>query len=246
MLTEERKNQILKLVEQNGGASVQELMALLNASESTIRRDLNELDRKGLLLKVHGGAMSISKNITADSSVSERMDLNRDKKIQIARYAASLITEKDVIFLDAGTTTGLMLDYLTVKNTIFVTDAIDHAKKLCTLGYQVYMPGGLVKIRTEALTGNTTCEYLKKFHFTKAFLGTNGVTIKEGFTTPDIQEAAVKETAARHTQECYILCDSSKFDKISTVTFAEFTAVHVITDSDAPKVYQKCENLIIL
>ena len=68
MLTEERKSQILKLVEQNGGVSVQELMALLNASESTIRRDLNDLDKKELLVKVHGGAVSISKSITADAT----------------------------------------------------------------------------------------------------------------------------------------------------------------------------------
>lgn len=246
MLTEERKNQILKRVEQNGGVSVQELMMLLDASESTIRRDLNELDKKGLLVKVHGGAMSASKNITADSSVSERVDLNRDKKIQIARYAASLITEEDVVFLDAGTTTGFVVDYLTVKNTIFVTNAIDHARKLCLLGYQVYMPGGLVKTRTEALTGNETCEYLKKFHFTKGFFGTNGVTLKEGFTTPDIQEAAVKEVAVRHTQNRYILCDSSKFDKISTVTFAEFADVNVITDQELPREYGEYDNIVMV
>ena len=102
MLTEERKKQILKLVDQNGGVSVQELMTLLNASESTIRRDLNDLNKKELLIKVHGGAVSASGNITADSSVSERADLNRDKKKQIAMYAASLITDEDLVYLDAG------------------------------------------------------------------------------------------------------------------------------------------------
>lgn len=246
MLTEERRNQILKMVEQNGGVSVQELMALLNASESTIRRDLNDLDKKELLVKVHGGAVSASKTITADITVSEREDLNRDKKKQIARYAASLITDEDVVYLDAGTTTSLVVDYLSCKNTVFVTDAIAHARKLCNLGYQVYMPGGMVKIRTEALTGTHTCEYLSKFHFTKGFFGTNGVTVKEGFTTPDIQEAAVKEMAICHTRDRYVLSDSSKFDKISSVTFAEFSYASIITDGELPDLYRKHDNVIVV
>lgn len=246
MLTEERKSQILKLVEQNGGVSVQELMTLLNASESTIRRDLNDLDKKELLIKVHGGAVSISQSITADISVSAREDLNREKKKKLAQYAASLIEDDDLIYLDAGTTTGLIIDYLSCKNTVFVTNAIMHARKLCSLGYQVYMPGGMLKARTEALTGTQTCEYLARFHFTKGFFGTNGVTVKEGFTTPDIQEGTVKETAMKHTGTGFVICDSSKFDRISSITFADFSQASVITDESVPAVYRKYDNLIIV
>lgn len=246
MLTEERKNQILKLVEQNGGVSVQELMVLLNASESTIRRDLNDLNKKELLVKVHGGAVSTSRNITVDPSVSERQDLNLDKKKQIAQYAASLITDDDLVYLDAGTTTGFIVDYLSCKNTVFVTNAIVHARKLCSLGYQVYMPGGMVKVRTEALTGTQTCEYLARFHFTKGFFGTNGVTVKEGFTTPDIQEGTVKEVAIKHTRERFIVCDSTKFDKISSVTFADFSYASVITDQELPMAYRTYDNITVI
>ena len=246
MLTEERKSQILKLVEQNGGVSVQELMVLLNASESTIRRDLNDLDKRELLIKVHGGAVSVSKNITADSSVSSRTDLNREKKKRIGRYAASLIEDGDLIYLDAGTTTGFIIDYLSCKNTVFVTNAIMHARKLCSLGYQVYMPGGMLKEQTEALTGTQTCEYLARFHFTKGFFGTNGITVKEGFTTPDIREGTVKETAVKHTGQCFVVCDSSKFDRVSSVTFADFSRASIITDETVPAVYRKYDNLIIV
>lgn len=246
MLTEERKNQILKLVERNGGVSVQELMSLLNASESTIRRDLNDLDKRELLIKVHGGAVSISKNITADLLVSDREDLNRDKKRQIAQYAASLITDEDLVYLDAGTTTGLIVDYLSCKHAVFVTNAIVHARKLSSMGYQVYMPGGMLKAKTEALTGTQTCDYLSRFHFTKGFFGTNGVTVKEGFTTPDIQEGTVKETAIRHAGKRYVVCDSSKFDKISSVTFAEFSYASIITDENLPRAYRKYEQIIVV
>lgn len=248
MLTEERKNQILKIVEEEGGASVQDLMASLEASESTIRRDITELDKRGLLVKVHGGAMSSGRNmtVTKDSSVSEREDLNCDKKMEIAQYAASLICEDDVVYLDAGTTTGFMVDYLVCKNTVFVTNAIAHARRLCNRGFQVYMPGGVVKIRTEALTGARTCEYLSRFHFTKGFFGTNGITLKQGFTTPDLQEATVKETALKQCRNAYILSDSTKFDRISSVTFADFPQAQIITDKNLPAAYQKLDSIIVI
>ena len=153
MLIDERKNAILKLVNENGKATVQELMELFDASESTIRRDLTELDKKQLLVKVHGGALASSKEITKDISVSEREILNRDSKITIAQYAASLITDKDVVYLDAGTSTGYIIEYISASKAVFVTNAIAHARKLCNRGFEVYLPGGMVKMHTEALIG---------------------------------------------------------------------------------------------
>ena len=137
MLIDERKNAILKLVNENGKATVQELMELFDASESTIRRDLTELDKKQLLVKVHGGALASSKEITKDISVSEREILNRDSKITIAQYAASLITDKDVVYLDAGTSTGYIIEYISASKAVFVTNAIAHARKLCNRGFEV-------------------------------------------------------------------------------------------------------------
>ncbi|MDD7388337.1 MAG: DeoR/GlpR family DNA-binding transcription regulator [Lachnospiraceae bacterium] len=226
--------------------SVQELMTLLDASESTIRRDLNDLDKKKLLVKVHGGAVAVSKSITADSYVSSRADLNREKKKKIAQYAAALIGDDDLVYLDAGTTTGFIADYLSCKGTVFVTNAIMHARKLSGMGYRVYMPGGMLKERTEALTGTQTCEYLSRFHFTKGFFGTNGVTVKDGFTTPDIQEGTVKETAIRQTEQRFVLCDGSKFDRVSSVTFAGFSEASVITDETVPEAYRRYDRLIIV
>lgn len=245
MLTEERKKNILSLVNESGSISIQKLMVALQASESTVRRDLTELDRKGLLIKVHGGAMASSQAITEEYFVAEREVLNREKKILIARYAASLITEEDVVFLDAGTTTGFMIDYLTCTNVVFITNAIAHARKLCNKGFQVYMPGGVVKTRTEALIGAQTCQYLMKCHFTKGFFGSNGVTAVDGLTTPDMQEATVKEMAIQHTRARYALCDSSKFGRISSVTFADFSAVTLLTDADVPEGYRAYENVVL-
>lgn len=246
MLNEERKQQILSLVNDAGSVSVQQLMTLLKASESTVRRDLTELDRKGLLMKVHGGAMASGNVITEEYFVAEREVLNREKKMRIARYAASLIAEEDVIFLDAGTTTGFLIDYLTCKNVLFITNAIAHARRLCGKGFQVYMPGGIVKVRTEALIGAQTCQYLTKCHFTKGFFGSNGITVPDGFTTPDMQEAAVKELAVQHTRMRYALCDSSKFGQTSSVSFADFSAITILTDSGVPESYRAYDNVLVV
>lgn len=245
MLTEERRNLIVQKVEEKGSVSVQELMVLLGASESTIRRDLNELNRKRILLKVHGGAVAVSGTVTSDVMVAEREVMHREKKMEIARYAASLITDGDVVFLDAGTTTGFIPDFLTCTDVTFITNAISHARKLCSLGYQVYMPGGMLKIKTEALIGGQTCQFLGNFHFTRGFFGTNGVTVEEGFTTPDIQEAAVKGLALKQSRDRYIVTDSSKFDMISTVSFAGFTDAVIITDSGLKEKYRSKENVLI-
>lgn len=246
MLTEERKQQIIRYVETNGGASVPDLMTLLGASESTIRRDLTELDRKGLVEKVHGGALSVSRQVTTDIAVSEREVMHHDQKMQLGQYAASLITDEDMVYLDAGTTTGQIIDYLTTKNTVFFTNAISHARRLSALGYQVYLPGGIVKSRTEALTGTDTCSYLSRLHFTKGFFGTNGVTLQHGCTTPDLSEARVKETAINHSLEKYLLCDSSKFGSISSVTFADFDVPVILTDAGLSAEYQKYQHIRII
>ena len=130
MLTEERFAKILSILERMGSVTVQQLMTELDASESTVRRDLNTLDANGQLVKVHGGA--ILKNTvysTIDDEVVHRKEQNREAKDKIARYAAGLITAEDFVYIDAGTTTERMIDYIANRQAVFVTNAIGHAKK---------------------------------------------------------------------------------------------------------------------
>lgn len=250
MLTEERRALILKLVEEKKSVYVQELMTLYDASESTIRRDLTELDNKGLLTKVHGGAIALESSITTlDVSVIERANLNKDSKEKIAKYAAELIESDDIVFIDAGTTTGILIDYLpnaVNSNTTFVTNGLIHGRRLAALGYTVYMPSGQVKDKTEALIGADTCEYLEKMNFTKCFIGSNGVTISQGLTTPGKHEASVKQMAIMHSKDKYVLADHSKFDTISAFSFAEFKNVKIISDNEIPKSYKKYDNVIVV
>jgi len=154
MLTEERFAKILSILERMGSVTVQQLMTELDASESTVRRDLNTLDANGQLVKVHGGA--ILKNTvysTIDDEVVHRKEQNREAKDKIARYAAGLITAEDFVYIDAGTTTERMIDYIANRQAVFVTNAIGHAKKLAEHGCKVYILGGEFKAVTEAIVG---------------------------------------------------------------------------------------------
>ena len=245
MLTEERFAKILSILESMGSVTVQQLMAELNASESTIRRDLNTLDASGKLTKVHGGAiLKAVAYSTKDDNVINRKEKNREAKNVIAKYAAGLITAGDFVYLDAGTTTELMIEYITSRQAMFVTNAISHAKRLAERGFTVYLLGGEFKAITEAIVGEEAVETLRKYNFTKGFWGTNGVSIQKGYSTPELKEAAVKKRSMENCKECYILADESKFNQISSVTFAPFENATVITTGLNQPAFEKCKNVI--
>lgn len=244
MLTEERFARILSILESMGSVTVQQLMTELDASESTIRRDLTALDAGGQLTKVHGGA--ILKNTvysTRDDGVLSRKEKNKDAKEKIAKYAAGLITAGDFVYIDAGTTTERMIDYIANKQAVFVTNAITHAKRLADHGCTVYILGGEFKAVTEAIVGEEAVVTLDKYNFTKGFWGTNGVSLQKGFSTPELKEALVKKKAMENCKECYVLADESKFNQISSVTFAAFESATVITTGLKQTAFEKCENV---
>ena len=228
MLSEERYKLILDKLDKESVVYLNDLVKYLDTSESTIRRDLNALHKAGLLKKVHGGATSLKdiKINTSDDKVEYRQNLNMDEKIKISEYAASLIEDNDLIYMDAGTTTELIIDFIKNTKAVFVTNGIVHAKKLIQKGYIL---GGELKLITEAIVGVEAINSLRKYNFTKGFFGVNGVSIKNGFTTPDIREAMVKEEAINRTKDSFVLCDTSKFDEISSITFASIDKARIIT-----------------
>ncbi|MDO4501066.1 MAG: DeoR/GlpR family DNA-binding transcription regulator [Erysipelotrichaceae bacterium] len=247
MLNEERKRIILNITNERKSVSVSDLMELLDASESTIRRDLADMDKNGLLKRVHGGAISLENSIqTEDKSVSERSVLNTKVKDEIGKYAASLIKDSDVVYLDAGTTTACIIPYLKNSKATFITNCVSHAKQLSLDGHQVYLPGGMLKAKTEAIIGGVAYQYIEKMNFTIGFFGTNGVSFYEGYSTPDPQEAQIKEVAFNHSNEKYVLCDPSKFNKVCTATFAKIDKGFLITNSEAPDEYKVLPNSIII
>ena len=247
MLTEQRFEEILKLLSEKGTITVQELKEKLHASESTIRRDLTVLHDNGKLTKVFGGAVAIHSHMhTKDIQVSARENVNREEKIRIARFAASLIAAEDFVYLDAGTTTGFMIDYIEEKQAVYVTNGVSHAKKLAAMGFRVILIGGELKASTEAVIGSTAVAMLQKYHFTIGFWGANGISRKSGFTTPDNDEAMVKQVSMEHTDKKYMLCDHDKFNQVSTVSFAAFGDAVIVTDKVEGSEFKEMKSIIVV
>lgn len=245
MLTEERFAKIISALESTGSVTVQQLMTELDASESTIRRDLTALDADGKLTKVHGGAiLRKTAYSTRDDKVMHRKQQNKKAKLAIAQYAAGLIGPEDFVYIDAGTTTECMIDFITNKQGTFVTNAITHAKKLADRGFTVYILGGEFKAVTEAIVGEEAVVTLEKYNFTKGFWGANGVSLQKGFTTPELKEAMVKRKSMENCSDCYVLADESKLNQISSVTFAPFEKATVITAGLTGTVFRDCPNVI--
>lgn len=231
MLQNLRHEKILKELEMNRAVKVTELAKELDTSESTIRRDIAELDRIGKLKKVFGGAIpSESGMISMPTDVAERDAINIEEKERIAQYAATLIEDGDFVYIDAGTTTYRMIEYLENSNATYVTNGIVNAQMLVQKGFNVYMIGGMLRPMTEAAIGSSAVEALKKYNFTKCFMGSNGIDLNRGFSTPDIGEAAMKTVAIQKSCISFILADHTKFDRISSVTFASIDEAYIITD----------------
>ncbi|SFU46107.1 transcriptional regulator, DeoR family [Clostridium sp. DSM 8431] len=231
MLTEERQRLILEKLKTDSAVYVADLVDYLEASESTIRRDLNALHNKGLLKKVHGGATLINdKKINTKEQVVEfRKNLNLEEKKKIAIKAASLIEPGNIVYIDAGTTTELMIKYISEKDALYVTNGVVHARSLAENNLKTIIVGGELKAVTEAIVGIEALKSIKKYNFTKGFFGTNGVDVLRGFTTPDINEALLKEEVIKRCKKSYVLCDSSKIGEISSITFSDIDAAVIIT-----------------
>ena len=245
MLAEERYNEILRLVNEKKTVTVQELTEVLDTSESTIRRDLTTLHKKGSLIKVHGGATALSvEGMTRDASLTVRRDMNIAEKVAIAKYAAALIEKDDFVYLDAGSSVDLMIDYIVEQEAIYVTNAIGHAQKLLQKGCRVFLLGGELKEVTEAIVGAQAIDSLKRYNFTKGFFGANGVHRERGLTTPDITEALVKEKAMEQCANRYVLADSTKINQISSVTFAGFEEGMILTTRLRDASYKACKNIL--
>lgn len=233
MLAEERFALILDLLTEKRTATVQELCEALNASESTIRRDLTELDRQGRLNKVHGGATLPNGQFLADEpTMAAKESLAVSQKQSIAEAAAALITAEDFVYVDAGTSTLAMVRALSgpALEAHYVTNGIAHARLLAQKSCHVCLPGGLLRPRTEAIIGAAAVTALQQFNFTKAFMGANGVAMDAGFTTPDPEEAAVKAAAIRRARQTWFLTDDSKFGRIYPAVISALRDAAILTN----------------
>jgi DeoR family fructose operon transcriptional repressor len=231
LLTEERHNLILEFLNEKGMAKINDLVDITNTSESTIRRDLTFLESINALKRIHGGA-TLPKRRLVELSYQEKEIQNMDAKRDISKYAASLIEEGDSIYLDAGTSTFEIIQYNDKKNVVVITNGLKHINALVEKNINSYILGGKVKVTTKAIVGSDALKNLEKFRFDKCFLGINAVHLEYGFTTPDSEEAILKENAIKHSRETYVLADESKFGEVSFVKVADLKDATIITNTE--------------
>ncbi|TYS13791.1 DeoR/GlpR transcriptional regulator [Rossellomorea vietnamensis] len=235
MLTPERQLIILSLLKDKGVVKLQELIEETNASESTIRRDLIQLEEQRKLKRVHGGA-SLLQGKRTEPSLTEKSFKNLQDKINIAKAAASFIQDGDSIFLDAGTTTQRMISFLEQKKLTVVTNGITLVDPLLEKGITTYLLGGMVKGSTRAIIGRSALDTLKTYRFDKCFIGTNGVDVDFGYTTPDPEEALIKQVAIELSQEGYVLADQSKIGEVSFSKIADLEEAVLVTNQDSENI----------
>ena len=228
MLKSERKQVILEQLKDHRTVSLDSLVHILKTSESTVRRDLDELESEQKLRRIHGGAENIH-FLQEEESNQEKSIKNIQFKLKIAEKAASLIQDHDVVFIDAGTTNELLIQAIHNHRVTIVTNSIHHASKLVERNIPTVIVGGTVKSSTDASIGGVALNQIGQLNFDKAFIGMNG--IDDGFySTPDMEEGAVKRAIMENAKQTYVLSDSSKLGHISFVKVAPLAKAKIITN----------------
>lgn len=233
MFAEERQEKIAEALKAKSSIKVNELSNIFNVSESTIRRDLQDMEEQGLLTRTHGGAVSIKKT-NFEPTFKEKEDEKQDEKVLIGTIAASMVEDEDTIILDSGTTTLEIARHLKAKNITVITNSIDIASELSSRNdIELIVTGGTLRVTTRAMVGNITESILKNFRVDKAFIGSNGISVEEGITTPNFPEAQTKKAMMNVANKVMIVADSSKFNQVSFSVICPIRAVTaIITSSD--------------
>lgn len=237
MFGEERKAQILQLIETQQRVDVQALCEQFQVSESTVRRDLREMEEAGLLRRTHGGAISL-KNVNFELSFSEKEIAYMNEKKAIAKKAAALIRDGETVLLDSGTTTHCLLREIgsaLTKLTIVTNSLMLPRDFKLPPGIEVIVLGGVFRPDVLSLVGPFAEACLGMIKVDKAFMATNGFDLKEGLTTPNILEADIKRKMMKRAETVILLADSSKANQISFSRFAAWEDVDTfITDTGIP------------
>ena len=235
MYAEERQKAIADLLSLRGRLSVAELATEYAVTTETVRRDLSLLERAGIVRRVHGGAVPAEALTVLEAKVGDRDQARAEEKERIGKAALDLLPRSGgSVLLDAGTTTARLAGLLPRDLPLtVVTNEVPIAARLAGMAnIELHLLPGRVRATTQAAVGENTVEALRVLRTDVAFLGTNGVSLEHGFSTPDAAEAAAKRAMARAAQKVVVLVDSSKLGRENTVRFAELDDVDVVvTDS---------------
>ena len=234
MKPDKRKDKILEILKKNGTVRVTNLSKTLNVSEVTVRNYLTDMESKGLLARVHGGAI-FSYRPYYSMNLNQRLETNRQIKERIAKKAANLVKPNDTVMLNAGTTTLLAFRYLPYDyNLNIVTNSISIALEGSgNPNYNIVLIGGTINSKFQFTYGEDAIEILKKYHADKLILSVDGVDMKNGFSTYYAEETQVDKAMIEQSDSCIIVADNSKFDKNAFSKVYDLNvADYIVTDKE--------------
>ncbi len=234
MLSQHRQKLILDYLRTHHSAQVHQLGGILEASLSTVRRDLNELELAGSVRRVHGGVIILED--AEESPLQTRSAAHAEAKARIGAAAAALVENGETIIITGGTTTEMMLPHLDSKeNVTVVTNALSIACKLVTSpNISVIVLGGWLRHSESSLLGHLTVQALREIHAHKIFQGTFGIDATLGLTGAYVQEVDTDRQLIAAARQLVVLADCSKFNQTGPVRVAQVEAIDtVVTDTQA-------------
>lgn len=231
MLAEERLEEILRRLRDRGTLAVDDVAQEFNVSLDTVRRDFNRLAGTRGIRRTHGGIFL--EKVAPDSTLAERALEASTEKLAIARRAAQLVDDGETIIVDAGTTTGLMVEYIEARDVTLITSSVEVASRaLRRPNLTVYIAGGMVRASTGSAVGDDTLRMIRSLHASTAFIGANGFSVAHGLMTPNYHEAGVKRAMIEISSRRVLLVDSSKVERRALARFGELAEMDVVI-SDA-------------
>ncbi len=240
----ERHQQILATARADGRVDVNRLAEDLDVTPETIRRDLTVLERHGLVRRVHGGAIPVER-LGFEPGIADREGKFAGEKERIAKAALDEVPDGGAVIFDAGTTTVRLAELLPADRELtVVTHALPVAMVLAMRpGITLHLVGGTVRGRTLAAVGSWAERELADIHADVAFLGTNGLSVEHGLTTPDLAEASVKRALVANARRTVVLADHSKIGRVEFAHVVPVSAIDtVITDSGVePELVEELE-----
>ena len=242
MLPAERRQHILDIIAWELTIRVSSLSETLGVSEMTIRRDLDYLGERGLVERTHGGAVFTKRRSPGKFQYANSAQTNPDERNRIAQAAAALIEPHDMVYLGEGATTPEMMHFIDpdMVFTIF-TNNLGVASQFQSRAAELIVLGGAYSQETHALAGPITMEQMRQINASKVFLGVDGLSLRSGLTTPNLDIAAIERSMIYYTRGKVIaMADHSKFGLVAEVVVVPIQQIDIIvTDQEIPSGFQK-------
>lgn len=232
MLKSTRQAQIRRLVDEKGQISVTELIQVLDVSEATIRRDLEQLADQGWVKRTHGGALRVEP-APSEPPIGQRITENAAEKKRIGRLAASLVHNGETIFLGSGSTVQAMLPYLLDRQDLTViTNSLPVINQMSRSSAELIVIGGMFRSSEQSMVGHVAEQAIREFRADHTFMGIHGIDVARGLTSDYLPEAVTDRAILGIAPNCVIVSDFSKFNRISSVFLAPVTSANVIVTDD--------------